>query len=247
MLRPLEETLILSGWKDNKCFYGGNDVYMTVPRTARQRNALKQHERTGRGFAFSIASILEEEVENEDSSMRASDEDMLLPHIAPDCIVRLPSYLWSLRTFASPATALEIVLSRRSREVKAEKHKAILRDFIFVYRDDIRMLFRSIVRSCDPVLGGIENAEPQLFLDYLPILRTIAVQERISEAIHNAAPSDGATKTNRHRRSTRQTSKRGYVHYLESLAPPQTWRISDQSAKIVGDVLATNSLLYECT
>ena len=244
--RPMEETLILSGWKDDSFFYGQSDAYMTLLMTARERNLLKQHERAARGFAFPEALILDEETENENFGWGSDEEDMLLPNRATDSIAGLPSYLWSmlLCSVVPPATALELSLSKRSRDKRTDKAKDILCDFVFVRRDDTRLFFRSMSRAWDPLLGP-GNVEPQHFLDYLPMLRSISVQERFSEAIHNAAQHENPAAHRRHQRTTRQTSKRGHVHYLESLVPPQTWRGSDQTAKQVGDYLADTSLLYD--
>jgi len=221
---------------------------MTRPKTARERNLLKISEKAARGFSFSLSQKLDEEEENEQSmpSSFSSDEDMLLPYAVPESVKELPSYLKSACSNVAPASPLDIALSQRSKHAKIGEMKDLLCDFIFASQRHDRMSFRSMTRDVDPLLGVAGNVDEQLFLDYLPILRCISVEERGLEAVFNAAQEkdpDGVGHMTNRQRSTRHSKKKGRAHYLEPLPPPKTWEDLGRTAKEVGDLLANASLL----
>lgn len=247
---PLEETLILSGWKDNAYFYGDNDSYVTRPTTAREHNMLKASEKAARGVvSFSLSQNLEEE-ENEQtmSSSFSSEEDMLLPNAVPESVKALPTYLKSACLNVAPISPLDVSLSQRSRDAKINQMKGLVCRFVFAGAHQRRMYFWSMTHGADPLLGGAGHANSQFFLDYLPILRCISVQERGLEAALKTAQEidpDGVAQMTNRKRSTRQNQKKGRVHYLEQLAPQSIWEDFEFSPKEVGDFLADASLLYE--
>jgi hypothetical protein len=143
---------------------------------------------------------------------------------------------------------LEQFLRVQRKAAKTEDIMDLLCDFIFPGQSRTRMFYRAMTRELDPLLETTETIDNELFLDYLPLLRCMAVRERACELLFQAAyaedPDSAASMMNR-KRATRRGKKLGREHYFERKAPTSVWNESDKSAKEVGGLLAEQALLYE--
>lgn len=240
--------MISLGWKENSYFYGNADIYVNRVIGSRERKLLKWSESNVRGLAPSSSNILEEvEPDAFKSSADVSEEDMLLPSPVPNCILSLPLFLNP--ECRSSKYVLQSDAFQRSRATKTEGAMKILRDLMFAREKHTGVSLRATKRHVDPLLlERFKTVDTMFFLDYLPLLRCMAVHERVAESVFCAAqakdPDAVSSLTNRGR-STRRTKKLGREHYFEGVVPGFAWQKSSRTAKDVGSVLANSSLLYE--
>lgn len=215
---------------------------------SRERNLLKLSESAIRGLSPPIADVTDdEETEEFNINSDVPEEDMLLPANPPECVLSLPFYL-SPSLYSPESVRKDHSLLRRKTSKTVEAINLFC-DFIFTRDMQTRMVLRAMSRDVDPLISGhYATVDSQLFLDYLPLMRCMAVHECSSEFIFNAAeaqdPDAAATMTNR-LRSTRRSKKLGREHYLERVVPSFVWQQSDTTAKEVGERLADSSLLHE--
>ena len=241
----------MSSWKDDAGFYGDSDTFVTLPATARERSLLKRNQCSARGLSFSTAQLTDEQREEEECAgwtCAVSEEDMLLPNDAPESLQSLPVLLKSSCTLVSPANALDVAITEHTIAARVDEMKDLLCDYVFASKLQTHLFFRSMAREVDPLLERFGNVNSELFLDYLPILRCMSVQERVAEAVFLAAQEqdpDGVAGMTHRKRSTRRSKKLGREHYFEKLPPPYTWEASDWTPREVADRLADASLLYE--
>jgi len=246
----------LSAWKDDAGFYGDSDTYATWPATVRERNLLKRNEFCARGFSFPTSQLADEQAEdNERAGLTAvvSEEDMLLPNDAPESMRSLPALLKNACTLISHVSALDLALSRRTKIAKVDGMKDLICKYVFPSSIPSKsisyMAFRSMPRDVGPLFGNADSTvDSLLFLDYLPILRSMAVQERVAEAVFLAAQAqdpNGTTGMTNRKRSTRRSKKLGRKHYFETIPPSSIWDKTDyETPKQVAECLADASLLY---
>ena len=116
---PREEKLFALGWKDNCCFYGNSETYMTLPSHSQRREAkdIMNHFRGDEGAAGQLAcsnnsaTLVCDELEqdsvvfredldrfvhlrhHESSAQLSREEDSYLPRSVPQVVLDLPTML----------------------------------------------------------------------------------------------------------------------------------------------------------
>jgi hypothetical protein len=226
---------------------------MTMPITARERNLVKRSVALCRGLSCprtDDSELLEENDDYAHMKFDRSEEDLLLPNGTPTCILALPFHLMNAHHSMGvlPIEPISHYIMNRKRVAKTEENMGMLRKYIFpLEKSQSRMLASSTERGFDPLLDIAETTEPQLFLDYLPLLRCMAVQEFIAELVYESVSSQDseAADSLSNRRNTRRSRKLGRQHYLEVIVPPFVWPDSDFTAKEIGAKLAKLSLVYD--
>jgi hypothetical protein len=233
--RPNEETLFTSGWKDNAGFFGCSDVYMTLPFTSRERRLLVDCEARARSFSFQNSSAINEEKEGSESLFspcELCDEERFLPNRCPRPLLSLPSYL------RMAGDSSKLILDDR---IAAETNKRRNRLFVwidqYVFAGEVRKnkhFFSDLHRCHDPVLPNSETKDRRLWLDYLPLIRCIAILDTVAEAAYRRTltedPSAASEMSNRKRR-TRQASRKGFGYYMENIVPGAVWSATDSDVQ----------------
>jgi len=171
------------------------------------------------------------------------EEDMFLPNLAAGAVNTLPVMLRDACTTA-PVAALEHALKQRNKDDRLDEMKDWLGIYAFPKKFIPDMHWRAMERTINPTLGVAGKVDSRLFLDYLPLLRNMAVQERVSDAVFLAAQQqdpDGVANLTNRMRSTRNNKKLGRKHFFEKMLPLKC----NKKAKDVGEFIADASLLYE--
>lgn len=250
---PPEDRLFELGWKNDNFFYGSADSYVTDHFDRRERDLLIRTEQSLRGMSCrTMENIVEdEEKENEmpqDLPIDKTEEDMLLPHRTPTSVRSLPAHL--RKTLQNPFLITDPVdfhLLKKKKQVQSKSMLNILCEFIFPGPSQARLFYKSVSRLVDPLVRTCETVDRSLFLDYLPLLRCMAVHEHIANTLFQISTQEntGAPLTTNRKRSTRRGRKLGREHYLEVIAPAYTFQNSDQTVKTVGDTLCRSALICE--
>jgi hypothetical protein len=213
--RPSEDALFAAGWKDDAGFFGGADAYMTLPFTRRERNLLvrssESHTRE-----FSVPSL-----EEESELFQQSEEDSFLPNPSP--LLSLP--LWLQSTSASLHGTNKLLPTYEPIVFGTNKDPSavleLLDEYLFSsYPQKVQLFFSRIHRTLDPLLPRSGTIDHRLWLDYLPLIRCMAVLDR--EAACRAAAGDPAASNNR-KRQTRRSTQRGFEYHLGTKVPPCLW------------------------
>ena len=224
--RPREDVLYDLHLKES--FYGSSDAFMTLPVTRWERNLLTTCETTCRGGAFPEAGPVAEEETKKFVHTELSDEDCLLP--APSMLTDLPHCLRQLSRMepTSHPAAYE-------QEVNRSHLCHLLNDYLFVTDPwKIRLFLADCHRTSE-----VPRRDARLWLDYLPMLRTMAVWDYDANASYRAT-LDPEEEVNRSRRTRRQ---KGHYYYLESMAPPYVWD-GDYDAKDMVLSLAQRNMVW---
>lgn len=244
--RPSEERLFAAGWKDECYFFGDPDCYVTLPQTARERRILNRSEANLRGYAVQQQDAQDstgEEDENSEEKLSLqfdrTEEDCYLP-------LSIPKYLHSLAVSLresellprSPECNLQECLFDRKKRVCFESYLTLAGDYLFFPLEYSTKLFaRGLTRAIDPVLTE-ETPDPRLFLDYLPLLRTMSVYEQQPQ---QQEKEDDAARRHSQRPSTRSSSRlRVRRHYLTRFL--FACKNAEGNAKQVGSQLAKGCL-----
>lgn len=258
MIRPSEERLFSSGWNEHSCFYGSSETYVTRTFTGREQNLLRRHANLFRGVSAQMTSQ-KEQVEETDETLEfvteCSEEDQFLPNESSACVASLPSFLMQHHkpNIVEPIEPLKNFMINRSREQRAIQDTALLRSYILPVDSSQRRSLYSLDQSdYDPLLDSMETKDPGFFLDYLPLLRGMAVSESLAEYVYETMvssskatnDSDAADGFSNRRIHTRRSKKLGFQHYFEKIVPDCVWKDSEHTPKEVGDVLANCSLVY---
>jgi hypothetical protein len=250
---PPEDRLFDLGWKDDNFFYGSADYIVTNHFDRRERDLLIRTEQSLRGMSCRTMENIVEDEENEngmsqDLPVDRTEEDMFLPHGAPTSLGLLPASLRrtcrNLFLFLDP---VDNYLFRKKKQGQSKSMLDILCEFMFPGPSQTRLLYKAMSRLVDPLVRTCETLDQSLFLDYLPLLRCMAVHEHIANTLLDISRQEnpvGPLTTNR-KRSTRRGRKLGREHYLEVIAPAYTFQNSDQTAKTVGDSLCRLALICE--
>jgi hypothetical protein len=138
------------------------------------------------------------------------------------------------------------VLQNQDEDRKLDKSHvySVLNQYLFASTPlQPKLFFTGMHRILDPLLQ--RSYDDRLWLDYLPLLRTMAVLDRAAGAAFEATsnPELAGVLPNR-RRSTRQSQKAGYRYYLETLAPPSVWLDDDASVSRVLSTIADGYMQY---
>jgi hypothetical protein len=253
--RCSEERLIACGWNDTACFYGDSDAFMTTPTNTRERNLIKLCESVGRGRLSSIsdnlASVIDQEVESDDifddMSMWApadsgrSDEDFFLPQPIPPSLQTLPSLLLAARK--NPCNTSKInheVLARR--QVASSKAMLDMVESVCSLEAGARMFCLGIQRFCDSPLQV--EFDSKIFLDYGPMLRTIAQLEAVLERAIATCPDLSTVPISSRRRTRGRGESR--QHYFETLTHSAFYlNQKELTASAVGCRLAGRLIRYK--
>lgn len=239
---------------------------MTVPSTGRERRLLKKEPSLFRGLSSSpnMSAAAEREKEDEDQvgfdqkTSNRFEEDVFLPGNVPACIGSLPRLLFdNCRTSRIQFPLIQPTqyhLMKRKREMQAMDNFNLLRSY-FMLSDPSQQ--RTLFHHNEPELDVLlldevtETKDATIFLDYLPMLRNMAVAECITEYLYKVSEnsphnSNDQPITNR-RRNTRRSKKLGRQHYFDQLGREFVWKDSEYTPSQVGAKLANASLIYHPT
>jgi hypothetical protein len=221
-----------------------------VRMTSRDRNLLHWHDRSVRGLSPLYAEILDNQETIEDPSMSSemAEEDFLFP-VDPPAFMLDMAHSLTLSPRSPLWNGINNEFLCRTKTKKLLEAMTVARDFIFAQPKYTRLLSRlSSHPLLDPCFKQHQplSADFHLFLDYLPLLRCMAVQERIAEYLFKVQESsnDGSSLMNKGRRTTRRSLKRGREQYFETIVPSYLFVDSNKTAKDIVELLANTSLLY---
>ena len=243
ILRPGEDVLYELNLKEDSAFFLGADAFMTTPRTAHERKLLRNTERYSRGFALPESCVPTDEDADEFVRVELPEDQCLLPLQATQAFCDLPRYL---RERGNRQLQSREVLQSQDGDRKLDKSHvySALSNYLFASTPlQPKLFFTGMHRSVDPLVQC--SYDDRLWLDYLPLLRTMAVLDRAAGAAFEATstPELAGVSSNR-RRSTRQSKKAGYGYYLEALAPPVVWLDDDASVPRVLSTIADGYMQY---
>jgi hypothetical protein len=248
---PSEDRLFASGWKDDCFFYGDAEQYMTHPTTLRERMLLKRSGEALRGFSLPRDEAFEAPEDDDDYKFMTFDrteEGVFLSNPSPTSLLSLPFYLKNAAGNKSQVSPDLDLLDSRKIENMHEMTELLASYLFVIYPLPAVMFSRGIAREVDPLLPSVEMIDRRLFLEYLPILRGMSVQERaaghIYDVAHASDPDAAASLSNRVRH-TRRNKAMGRVHYLGEVSAVFTWDTIARTAKDVGRVLAESLLVYK--
>lgn len=236
----------MSGWKENSNFYGACETYM-VKLTSRERSLLHWHERSVRGLSPLYAEDLDNEESSDDPpfSSEMTEEDFLFPVDPPTFMIDLSQ---SLDTSSRPPLShcIRDEFFCRTKTTNLSETLTLTRECIFAQPKYIRLLSRLLSYPLCSQNRSM-SSDYDLFLDYIPLLRCMAVQERVSEYMFKLQTSsnDASSRANNGRRTTRRSLKRGREQYFDKIVPSHAFEGSMQTAQEIVELLANTSLLYE--
>ena len=216
----------------------------------RERRLLRWNESSIRGCSLQYSGIADEDETDQyrENLSQSSEEDYLLSNSIPVPLVDLPQILSASTTLFPSSVRYELYKQQQKSVCTEALH--ILRDSIFTHPKYTRYSRRLEIPMPDTEHCLIDSRtcmlDSDVFLDYLPLLRCMAEQERIAEFISKAQDqlSHDIPSTSR-RRSTRQSTRRGREHYFDQIVPSYTWKGSDRTSKDIADQLATMSMLHK--
>lgn len=226
---------------------------MTGDLSRRERKLLKHSLTRGRGEVQSMdsssitADARDDDTCNDEHDLtlwspvdsRQSNEDSLLLRPIPTALLSLPLILLQAcrgtTTCSAPYLKEEVFLNRRMK--KSDE----LLDLMCALSSDearVKLFCRGLDRFTEPALEN--DFDARLFLEYIPMLRNMAVYERAANSVPDDTEDLGLG-----RRRTRKSARRGRVPYFESLNPSYCWDEEyTYSAAAVGERLAESRLHY---
>jgi hypothetical protein len=182
-----------------------------------------------------------------------SDEDFFLRDESMLCMASLSHFLTQHQKSDDipPIEPVRNYLINQNREQRAKQELDLLRRYIIPIDSSLR---RTLYTACEPehdilLANSIDTKDPVFFLDYLPLLRYLAVSESIQEYIYNVTKSSDNSDTtdrfrNNRRINTRRSTQRGRQHYLEKIVPAWVWKDTDSQPKDIGEMMTKSSLVY---
>jgi hypothetical protein len=217
---------------------------------------MQRCERTLRGKAFRSEESQQDPVEDEEGEVifwENSEEDMYLANPIPHSAYLLPFQLKKVAANKAGAIGATLIshdpLFDRKRLAKLKHGMDMLEQCDSRhYFPWLKLFVPRISRQLDPTLDMREMLDKRVFLDYLPLLRCMAVLERaagvasleddpLSQELSQASAYEG-------RRVTRRGRKRGRVHYFEQAFECfSSTDVNDKQAKGVGEMFAAAALL----
>jgi hypothetical protein len=221
-----------------------------VKVTSRERNLLHWHEHSVRG----LIPLYSETLDNEETadvppvSSEVAEEDFLFPVNPPAFMLDLAQLLHASKGVSSWNCINDEFICRK-KITKVMEAMSMAREYIFAQPKYTRLLSRLLsFPLLDPLCYQHQTFSTHInfFLDYLPLLRCMAVQERVAEYVYNVQESSNdAYLMKNGRRATRRSLKRGREQYFETIVPSYVFVGSNKTAKDIVEVLANTSLLYE--
>ncbi|KAL7581218.1 hypothetical protein ACA910_006001 [Epithemia clementina (nom. ined.)] len=242
-----ESKLFELGWKDNCFYYGTSDAFMRYPSTQRERKQISWAEQTerGRAQAFALGETEEENsYENEDwRPQQLSDQDFLLPGVGAPSLETLPSYLFALSNAEPAWSCLEDEQLAHYTSWIGLLDKVIF--FVTLSRD--RLFARGLSRYSNNLHVEIaEHFDSRLVLDYIPILRRMAVREMAEDRFVQQSGCAQESKTRSNQPRTRQQKPQWRDHYFGNVAFPYYFarghRESDMNVQHVTDLLCSRAM-----
>jgi hypothetical protein len=233
---PSESTLYQTGWKDDCGFYGGPDAPMTFPLTRTERLLLVDTEKLERGLALPEQVAKSENEENAEDDVAPTfrdSEDFLFPNPVPLGILSLPHVLREARSRTKDTYAVI-----ESRTIRFEKAKQLREGAIHTLQSTLfaeeaqppLLFFANVHRTLHPLLPEWMQIEKRLFLDYFPYLRWLAVCDRAAERAYKAGNCSKPASVDHRpkKRTTRQTTSKGFSHVWEAMTPSSVWGEKDE-------------------
>jgi hypothetical protein len=217
---------------------------------------MHRSERMIRGKAVPSEESQQDQVEDEEGNVifwENSEDDMYLANAIPHSLSLLPLQLKEVagdRAEVIGATHISHdPLFQRKRLAKLHHGMDMLEKCDS--RLDVpwlKLFAPRISRKFDPMLDTREMLDKRVFLDYLPLLRCMAVLERASDVASAAddplSQELSQTSTYEGRRVTRRGRKRGRVHYFEQAFECfSSTDVDNKQAKNVGEKFAAAALL----
>ena len=179
-----------------------------------------------RGLCFADAEETVDKDEDETSDdvdditrgkAHLSEEDMFLPRKFEDPLCALPNILRQEAACFLPQSLDVLDLERRKHVAAAEMYELLE----YIIDDDSRVKL-SRPKLGVPLVHSLcpgDYYDEVAFLDYLPMLRSIALLESVAEFIHEASKSDNEKELARSsRRSTRSKTRNGRQHYFDKVS-----------------------------
>jgi hypothetical protein len=254
IIRPREERLFELGWKDSSCFFGGSDAFMTSFFSMREKKIFQRTLNDLRGLAFEDAEEVagsndrdEKEAEPDIEDIirwkaQVLEEDMFIPRTFEDPLASLPHIL--RKSAGCPLASLDDLDLERRKHATAHETYELLN---YIIDDDSR------VKASRPKLGWVpvhslvpeDVFDRETFLDYLPLLRSMALSESVAEFLHNASKTEEEEEHNaRSRRSTRSATRNGRQNYFDTISKVLKQDLADISTSDVTSRLAATRLQY---
>lgn len=203
--------------KESDSWLCGGNSFVVTP-SPREGRLLRRMRRELRGTSLLFAEVEDEEEETASPKMKEEpDDDALLPRPVPNSLLELPGYM---RTVAkSPVAPIrsDISFSRR-RNDKLKRQIDLLESYTFAFhRADVKSFFCGLNRQVDVLLDPGDSFDSRLVLDYLPLLRRMAIMERATDCFFKEQQDvQIASSLSNRSRSTRSSSKKGREHYFET-------------------------------
>jgi len=202
---PSESKLFDWGWKDDYYFHGDSDSFMCDPVTPRERNYLRLSEKHGRGQSICLNPEADDQaVDQEDFyPPQQSEEDFLLPLRTPAYMLDFPTQLFGL------CNAEHVRPHLQHEKTVLYKRWVDLFDSIFFYVTHLKheLFARGLGREVNAVFHGSERFDPRIVLDYIPILRRMALHESAADRYAGHTATDKNQRKSRPRRASRRGNK----------------------------------------
>ena len=214
--RISERKLFDSGWKDDCFFYGTSDAFVSYPTTCRERKLVNLVQQTERGRPGTL-TFSEREQENsyeqEDwSPPELSEQDCFLPGNCAASLLALPSYLFSLSNALPAWTCLDA-----EQQVHYSNWARLFDEiFFFVTLSRDQLFARGIGREIDNVpIEAAERFDTRIVLDYVPILRRMAVHEAAADRYVKSLGGEATATSSFPMRATRRRKPELRYHYFK--------------------------------
>lgn len=207
-----------------------------------------------RGLAFPRAEVrdLSEEDDDEDHiNFDRSEEDLFISNEAPACLISLSVDLMQTNSSLDlpPIDPIRNQLFDTKRDIYAFNRFDLFRNYVFPHDISLcRLFLNQYELDYEPLLESTSIFSSMIFLDYLPILRGIAINECIGEFVHKtiSLTEDSELFNNNDRRiGTRRSRKRGRIHHLEKIIPDYIFKKPyDKTPQDIATKLSESSLIY---
>uniref|UniRef100_A0A7S1ZDJ0 AAA+ ATPase domain-containing protein n=1 Tax=Ditylum brightwellii TaxID=49249 RepID=A0A7S1ZDJ0_9STRA len=268
---PSIEKLYSSGWNDSGFFFGKSNTYMTHPHRLRDKRIFSRAEVHTRGMSRStsdcscptpptevnaISSVMETSDMSHDAGTVPAEEDMFFPPNIPHSLTSLPrmirsSFVGSTVPSMAQHTSSDMFLFKQSKEKQASR---IFQLAFPIMPEGSKMNTFSVGIAYDKdcldstnyaVSSRVQSGDvfdSRFFLDYIPILRSMAATEVIAEKRYyeNMKDTDDSNCSSS-RRSSRRRNRGGRKHYFEKLISGSRQELLD---KKTGAHLARMILSY---
>ena len=223
----------------------GSNSFVTKP-TPRETRLLKRVSNELRG----IPHVFESAEEDDDSGdapifKEDPDDDALLPFSAPNALNTLSGYLRRFSDRRITPCSVDLAFASMQRDIWERKIN-LLETYVFAFhRADKKIFFAGLNRDLDPLLETDALVDPRLVLDYMPMIRRMAVMERAFEKDHDHIQAQNMLQQEADpRRSTRSSARMGRTHYFETAFEYLTSLHDSEHSHRVGKAFCEGFLCY---